>query len=291
MNVQPLPSTRTIERILCRRELTHRRTGRYTPKGKKYPTLPARFPNQTHQLDLVGPCYLKGPIRFYGLNAIDVAINRCGIEAMPSKAAQSILDAVYAVWLRMGLPENLQVDNEIAFFGSPVYPRGMGPLIRLCLNYGVQLWFIPPSEPWWNGVVEKFNDHYQQRFLDKIIMSSMPQLRQESLAFEHRHNSTYRYSKLKGKTPLKAFAAMEKKLVFPIKSNAPKHPLDKPEEGYYHLVRFIRSECRLDIFGEIFPAPPETQYEYVVATVDVKEQKLKLFHDTVQVEEYNYQLR
>jgi len=291
MNVQPLPSTRTIERILCRRELTHRRTGRYTPKGKKYPTLPARFPNQTHQLDLVGPCYLKGPIRFYGLNAIDIAINRCGIEPMPSKAAQSILDAVYAVWLRMGLPENLQVDNEIAFFGCPAYPRGMGPLIRLCLNYGVQLWFIPPSEPWWNGVVEKFNDHYQQKFLDKIIMSSMPQLRQESLAFEHRHNSTYRYSKLKGKTPLKAFVAMEKKLVFPSKSNTPKHPLDKPEEGYYHLVRFIRSECRLDIFGEMFPAPPETQYEYVVATVDVKEQKLKLFRDTVQVEEYNYQLR
>jgi transposase InsO family protein len=291
MNVQPLPSTRTIERILCRRELTHRRTGRYTPKGKKYPTLPALFSNQTHQLDLVGPCYLKGPLRFYGLNAIDVAINRCGIEPMPSKAAQSILDAVYAVWLRMGLPKNLQVDNEIAFFGSPAYPRGMGPLIRLCLHYGVQLWFIPPSEPWWNGVVEKFNDHYQQKFLGKIMMSSMPQLRQESLAFEHRHNSTYRYSKLKGKTPLKAFAAMEKKLVFPSKRNAPKHPLDKPEEGYYHLVRFIRSECRLNIFGEMFPAPPETQYEYVAATVDVKEQKLKLFLDKIQVEEYTYRLR
>lgn len=291
MGVQPLPSLSTISRILRRRELTHRRTGRYTPKGKKYPTLPAFSPNQTHQLDLVGPCYLKGPLRFYGLNAIDVAINRCGIEPMPSKAAQSILDAVYAVWLRMGLPENLQVDNEIAFFGSPAYPRGMGPLIRLCLHYGVQLWFIPPSEPWWNGVVEKFNDHYQQKFLDKIMMSSMSQLRQESLAFEQRHNSTYRYSKLKGKTPLKAFASMEKKLVYPSKSNAPKHPLDKPEEGYYHLVRFIRSECRLDIFGEIFPAPPETQYEYVVATVDVKEQKLKLFRDTVQVEEYKYQLR
>jgi putative transposase len=291
MNVQPIPSIRTIDRILCRRELTHRRTGRYTPKGKKYPSLPALVPNQTHQVDLVGPCYLTGPIRFYSLHAVDIAINRCGIEPMPSKAAQSVLDAVYAVWLRMGLPENLQVDNELAFFGSPAYPRGMGPLIRLCLRYGVHLWFIPPSEPWWNGVVEKFNDHYQQKFLDTVTMSSMSQLRHESLSFEYRHNSTYRYSKIKGKTPLKALAAMEKKLVFPSKSNSPRHPLDKPEEGYYHLVRFIRSECRLDIFGEMFLAPPETQYEYVVATVDVKEQKLKLFLDTIQVEEYNYQLR
>ena len=70
---------------------------------------------------------------------------------MSSKAAQSVLDAVYAVWLRMGIPENLQVDNELAFYGSPTHPRGMGPLIRLCLRYGVDLWFIPLSEPWRNG--------------------------------------------------------------------------------------------------------------------------------------------
>ena len=291
MEVQPIPSLSTIGRILCRRELTHRRTGRYTPKGKKYPKLPALSPNQTHQVDMVGPCYLTGPIRFYSLHAIDTAINRCGIEPIPSRAAQSVLDAVYAIWLRMGIPENLQVDNEMAFFGSPVHPRGMGPLIRLCLRYGVNLWFIPPSEPWWNGVVEKFNDHYRQKFLVKVTMESMPELRQESLAFEHRHNSTYRYSKIKGKTPFKALASMDKKPVFPNKSDAPKHPLDKPEKGCYHLVRFIRSDCRLNIFSEMFSVPPETQYEYVVATVDVKAQKLKLFLNTIQVEEYKYQLR
>ena len=90
----------------------------------------------------------------------------------------------------------------MAFFGSPIHPRGMGPLIRFCLHYGVKLWFIPPSEPWWNGIVEKFNDHYEQKFFDKVPMASLTQLRQESLAFEHWHNSTYRYSKLKGKNAL-----------------------------------------------------------------------------------------
>ena len=291
MNVQPLPSRSTIGRILHRRGLTHRRTGRYESKGKKYPVLPALVPNQTQQVDMVGPCYLTGPLRFYSLHAVDTAINRCGIEPMPSKAAQSILDAVYAVWMRMGIPENLQVDNEMAFFGSAKYPRGMGPLIRLCLSYGVNLWFIPPSEPWRNGIVEKFNDHYEQKFLAKVMMASMAQLKSESLAFEHRHNSSYRYSKIKGKTPYKALADANTKLVFPSKKGVPKHPLDKPEEGHYHFVRLIRSNCRLDIFGETFPVPPETQYEYVVATIDVKEQKLKLYRDTVQVEEYEYRLR
>jgi hypothetical protein len=81
MEVQPVPSLSTIGRILRRRELTHRRTGRYEPKDKKYPELPALLPNQTHQVDLVGPCYLTGPIRFYSLHAVDTAINRCGDRA------------------------------------------------------------------------------------------------------------------------------------------------------------------------------------------------------------------
>ena len=217
--------------------------------------------------------------------------NRCGIEPIPSRAAQNVLDAVYAAWLGMGIPDNLQVDNELAFYGSPTHPRGRGLLIRPCLRYGVNLWFLPPSEPWWNGVVEKVNEHYQQKFLTKVAMASMPQLRRESWAFEHRHNSTYRYSKIKGQTPLQALACRKKRLIFPGKGDVPRHPLDKPEEGCYPLVRFIRSDCRLNIFDEIFSAPPETQYEYLVAMIDVKEQRLKLFLDTIRVEQYKYQLR
>lgn len=291
MGVHPIPSLSTIGRILRRRELTHRRTGRYEPKGTAYPALPALRPNQTHQVDLVGPCYLTGPIRFFSLNAIDVLLNRCGIEPIPSRAAQSILDAVWAVWTRMGMPENLQADNEMSFFGSPAHPRGMGPLIRLCLISGVDLWFIPPAEPWRNGVIEKFNDHYREKFLDKVTMTSTTQLQEGSLAYEDRHNSTYRNSKLKGQTPLKALARMGRTLVFPNREQAPRHPLEKPTAGRYHLVRFIRSDLRVNIFGEMFPAPPETQYEYVVATVDVTEQKLKLFLDKSQVAEYDYRLR
>jgi putative transposase len=291
LGVHPIPSLSTIGRILRRRDLTHRRTGRYEPKGTAYPALPALRPNQTQQVDLVGPCYLTGPIRFFSLNAIDVALNRCGVEPIPSRAAQSILDAVWAVWKRLGMPDNLQVDNEMSFFGSPTHPRGMGPLIRLCLLSGVALWFIPPAEPWRNGVIEKFNDHYRQKFLDKVTMASLAQLKDGSLAYEHRHNSTYRYSKLQGQTPLKALARMGRALVFPTGEQAPRHPLEKPESGCYHLVRFVRSDLRVNIFGEMFSAPPETQYAYVVATVDVAEQKLKLFLDKIQVAEYTYRLR
>jgi transposase InsO family protein len=291
LGITPLPSLRTINRILDRRGLTHRRTGRYEPKGTPYPKLPASWPNQTHQLDLIGPCYLTAPLRFYSLNVVDVAINRCGVEPVPSKSGQSVLDAIWAVWRRMGIPEHLQVDNEMAFYGSPTHPRGLGPLLRLCLLHGVHLWFIPFGEPWRNGVVEKFNDHYRQKFLSKVTLTSARDLKETSLAYEHKHNSTYRYSKLGGHTPLQALAHKERKLIFPDREQGPQHPLERPESGCYHLVRFIRSDLRLNIFGELFPAPPEAQYEYTVATIDVREQKLRLSLDNVQVAEYDYRLR
>ena len=56
------------------------------------------------------------------------------------------------------------------------------------------------------------------------------------------------------------------------------------------MVRFIRSDGRLDIFGEKFRIPPEAIYEYVVATIEVKEQKLKLYLDKVQIDEIDYKL-
>lgn len=291
MHVRPVPSLRTIGRILSRHDLTHRRTGRYEPKGKVYPELPALQPNQTHQADLVGPRYLKGPVRFYSLNVVDLRTARCGLEPLLSQSGQSIVDALWALWRRMGIPRNLQVDNAWSFYGSPAHPRGMGPLIRLCLHHRVQPWFIPMNEPWRNGVVEKFNDHYDQKFFRKVVMASAEEMMQASRVFEQKHNSRYRYSKLRGKTPLEVLAQTGKKLRFPKQEHAPLLPLKKPETGCFHLVRFIRSDLRLNVFGELFTVPSQLQYEYVVATIDVKEQRLKVFLNRTQVEEYVYKLR
>jgi len=289
--LKPLPSLRTINRILSRHSLTHRRTGKYEAKGTAYPALPSFKANQTHQADLVGPCYLKGPVRFYSLNVIDTATVRCGLYPASSKASQPMINGFWDIWKRLGMPNNLQVDNTLSFFGSRKHPRGMGPLIRLCLNHGIEPWFIPVAEPWRNGMIEQFNDRYQKMFLQKKIMHTEEELQAGSLTFEQRHNSKYRFSKLKGKTPLKILSESKVKLRFPKASDAPLHPLKKPQTGRYHFVRLIRSNLKLDIFGEAFPVPPELKYEYVIATVNVKEQKLKLFLDKLQVEEFQYKLR
>lgn len=291
LRVEPLPSIRTIGRILARHGLTRRRPGRYEPKGKTYPGPIATGPGTLHQSDFVGPRYLRGPVRFYSLNSVDVAIGRCAVQPVLRRGGQATIDAIWQTWQRLGMPRHQQVDNEMVFYGSPAHPRGMGSLIRLCLHHGIEVWFIPPGEPWRNGVVEKFNDHWEAKFLRRVVMASAEELVRESLRFEARHNGRYRYSKLGGKTPQAALEASGAKLRFPPGPEAPRYPLPKPERGRYHLVRFVRSDGLVDIFGESFSAPPEATYEYVRLTVDVERQQLLVFLDGTVVDEHRYLLR
>jgi len=286
-----LPSLRTINRILSRNDLTHRRTGKYEPKGTEYPVLDSSLPNSTHQADLVGPCYLKGPIRFYSLNVIDMATARCGVQSSKLKVSGCVMECLLKIWCRLGIPDKIQVDNALTFHGSNRHPRGLGLLIRMCLHNNVEPWFIPMAEPWRNGTVEHFNNFYRQMFLKKVFMTSEKELDSEALAFEQRHNSSYRYSKTGGKTPLKVLAERNAVLRFPEYDQIQKAWREKPATGKYHLVRLIRSDLRINIFSEHFPVPPELEYEYVVATVDVKEQKLKLFSNKKQVEQFDYKIR
>lgn len=289
-SVNPLPSLRTISRVLARHGQVERKNGRFVPKGKKYPLLTAHLPGDVHQTDFVGPCYLKGPLRFYSLHSVDVATSRCMVQPMPH-GKTGIIEAIWAGWLRLGLPHYEQVDNEWVFLGSPAHPRGMGNLIRLCLPLGVEPVFIPMKEPWRNGMVEKFNDHWQQKFMSRVTIRSEQELQEQSLCFEHRHNSRYRYSKLGGKTPLESLAAMNRPLRFPSVELMAQRPLPKPQEGCYHVIRFIRSDGLLDVFSEKFRMPSETMYEYVQATIDVGRQRMSVRLGGRVVEEIDYRLR
>jgi len=290
LGVHPLPSERTIGRILSRYGLTHKRTGRYEPKGKLFPKLEGKQPGAVHQTDFVGPCYLKGGVRFYSLNSVDIHTSRCGVEPV-TKGKQNIVSALWNTWLRLGIPFYQQVDNEMVFYGSPAYPRGMGKLIRLCLRYGVEPYFIPIHEPWHNGVVEKFNHQWRDKFFHRIQMKTVTDIHMESLSFEQRHNRQYRYSKLRGKTPNECLEASKKHLRYPESVEPPETPLPKPETGKYHVVRFIRSDGILNIFSEKFSMPPEATYEYVKATIDVEKQRLLITLDKEIIDEKEYRLR
>lgn len=286
-----LLSLRTINRILGRHGLIEHGAEQYQSKGKRYPKLSGSVPNQAHQSDFLGPCYLTGPTRFYSVNTVDIATARCGVEPIFARDAQSVINAFWRIWWRLGIPDHQQVDNEMVFYGSPAHPRGMGCLIRLCLSVGVEPWFIPMGEPWRNGVVEKFNDHYRQKFLARVPLHGPKHLQQESRLFEKRVNGSYRYSKLGGRTPREMLMLSKATLRFPESSKPPVHPLPKPEKGTYHVVRFIRGNGLLDIFGERFRVPKQTMYEYLTATINVRQQSILLTVQGTVLDQISYRLR
>jgi hypothetical protein len=89
-----------------------------------------------------------------------------------------------------------------------------------------------------------------ERFSSAWVVRGERDLRRQSLVFEQRHNTRYRYSKLHWQTPEMPWKQCHARIRFPASRQAPWHPLAKPETGRYHLVPFIRSDGRLDVFGE-----------------------------------------
>jgi transposase len=260
------PSLSTIKRILKVAGLTTPK--RRTPKGIKYPAPLAIEPGSVHQADFVGPRHVKR-IRFYSLNAVDVSSARAATEAIRSRATEQVIPGLWNIWSRLGIPNFLQLDNELVFFGNRRYPNALGQVMRLCFQVGVELVFIPVREPWRNGIVEKFNDHWSRKFYQRVSICSTEMLRRESLRFENRHNASWRYARLAGRTPNRALAESAVRLRFPDHPTPPPMPFDKPTEGRVSFIRLIRSDLELEIFGQRWKMPPEASHEYVRATIDV----------------------
>ena len=136
-------------------------------------------------------------MRFYALNAIDLASHRCGIEIVPDKCDERVAEAFLSLWERLGLPVRLQLDKGGFFLA----PKGLGLIVRLRLHQGVIPRFIPPSEPWRNGTVEHFNHTFDKRFFRQERFHSPSHLKERALALETFPNASHRYRSTNGRTP------------------------------------------------------------------------------------------
>lgn len=190
----------------------------------------------------------------------------------------------------VGLPDFLLLDNELSFRGSNRYPRSPGLVIRLCLHFGIQPVFIPVSEPWRNAVIESFNDTYNKKFFRRQWFHSYAQLKRQSKNFQRFHNRYHRYSCLKGKTPSQVIEQCS----FSIKTLGPNTKIPALEDipdGNIILVRFIRSDRNLNIFGETFKVSKNLVYSYVKAVIVTEIHTLQLYLGDELVTSFDYKLR
>lgn len=260
------PPVWTINRVISRHGLN-----KVQPQIKKNYNYPEVFIS-THQMDLVGPRYITGDGRFYSFNIIDIETHSCYTKPIRTKSSSEILLAIAEFWQTYGLPDALQMDNELCFRGSNRYPRSFGSVVRFALSLGVAPVFIPIREPCRNGIIEKFNDTYQKRFLKKKKFKNFDHLLKESLIFNEFHNSHHRYSVQQQKTPNEASKLLGEKVYYTGNIHKQKKILIKTGIVYY--IRFIRSDLRLNIASEYFLVDESLKYSYVVAEVNIENQCL-----------------
>ena len=106
-------------------------------------------------MDLAGTGYIKGGGMFYSINLMDITMHSCFVKAVRTKSSAGIVSAIAQFWQTHGLPDALQMDNELSFRGSKRYPRSFGSVVRFALSQGVAPVYIPLEEPWRNGIIEK----------------------------------------------------------------------------------------------------------------------------------------
>jgi len=220
---------------------------------------------------------------------MDLFSHRIYIESQRTKEDKQVAASLMRAWKNLGLPDFLQFDNALNFHGSNKYPRSFGIVIKICLYFGVQPVFIPISEPWRNGVIEHFNDTYNKKFFRRQWFNSYSHLKRQSKNFQRFHNKHHRYSCLKGKTPLEVIRNSNFKPIT-IGANTKLPQLDEVPDGNIILIRFIRSNRLLDIFGEKFKVSKNLVYSYVKAVIVTQIGLLQIYLGDELVETFEYQL-
>ena len=220
---------------------------------------------------------------------MDIFSHQVYIESQRTKEDRQVASSLLRCWKAMGLPDFLLLDNELSFRGSNKYPRSPGLVIRLCLYFGVQPVFIPISEPWRNGTIEKFNDTYNKKFFRRQWFPSYAALKRQSKNFQRFHNKHHRYSFLKGKTPLEVIQNDGFNPVT-IGANTKLPKLEKVPDGNIILIRFVRSDHMLDIFGEKFKVSKDLIYSYVKAVIVTSIGTLQIYLGDELAESFEYNL-
>jgi putative transposase len=289
------PTVRTVHNILVRHGLITLVPNPSSVReiiDRHYPAFDINQPGRLQQLDLVGPRYLQGSSQqYYFYNLRDVCSRRVALEVGINHKAITIVKALIRSWQRMGRPTILQHDNALEFRGSNRYPHSAGLLTKLCLALGVESVFIPSHQPQRNGSIENFNGLFQRFVLKTQQIDDFPHLQQEVRTFEQAANTQHPHVPLQGKTSLEYEQAMnfQPKLLAQDFTLSPRFQFTQTPNGKVSFICRIRKSGKITIATEKFEIDPDLAWDYVYATIIVKEQTLKIYHKGEVIKEFPYE--
>jgi hypothetical protein len=164
--VAPLPSLRTINRILARRGALdgRARTRRPPPPRGWYLPEGAAARAELDSFDLVEGLVIQDGPQVEVLNG--VSLHGGLVASWPTVAPVTATFTVASLtehWRAFGLPGYAQFDNDMIFQGTHRYPDALGRIIRLCLSLDVVPVFVPPRETGFQAMIESYNGWWQAK--------------------------------------------------------------------------------------------------------------------------------
>lgn len=281
MGYEEKPHLSTIQRVLQRNHLIEYKERIVDPNKPKiyYPDLRAEYPGHIYEFDLVTPRYITGYGRIVSVNRVDIYTSQANLNQYSSKGADSIIEFIVEDWKDYAKPQYLKLDNEASFRGSLMHHRTFGKLTRFCLNFGIEIIFIPFNEPWRNPFIESFNSRFNERLWLFQKFTDLNHLKQESRQFcnQHNHYQIYRkehFSKqnLHGYTITK----FPENFVF---DSSTALPITK---GRLHFIRLVDDKGYINILNEPIYVNKNLCCEYVWPTINTADQTLRIYYQAME---------
>jgi Homeodomain-like domain/Integrase core domain len=276
LQIRPLPSLRTIERVLERNGVTVPKV-RLAPflSNATYPTPQADESNQLHQVDCVGPIYLKGNRQryyiFVGKDAYDGAV--C-LKIYRSRKMEVVLDFLGECWKSLGLPTQVQFDNAREVVGWGPAARYLSRVLRQCLRFGVEPILIPPARPQRNGSVENFNGWFQPRLLQRHY-TQLSALKRELERLQETVNTQHVQRRLGGLTPAQ-YRRRRKLHKLPPGYLVPTDPLPIAA-GRITFIRQVTPHGNVHLLSQTFKVGKRLKGEYVKVVLDTRRGHLTVY--------------
>ena len=240
--IVPLPTVRTIGRILLRRGVLdgRQRVRRPPPPPGWYLPRVAARKAELESFDFVEGLVIRGGTDVMVLNGITIHGGMCSSWVQSSWTAKQTVKTLIGHWKKHGLPHYAQFDNDTIFQGAHQWPDSFGRVTRLCLQLGVVPVFAPPRETGFQAAIESYNGRWQAKVWGRFEHDDLPALQRRSVAY---------VEAARIRTAARRDAAPAR-LAFPADW---KLDLQRPLQGTVIFIRRTNNEGAVELLGRSYP--------------------------------------
>ncbi|MDR4497128.1 MAG: transposase [Candidatus Scalindua sp.] len=109
---------------------------------------------------------------------------QANLEQYTDKGAESVISFLINDWKGFRPTDFYNLITKHLSRGSLYHIKTFGKLSRFCLNFGIDIVFIPFKEPWRNGYIENFNKRFNELLWQSKRFKRSERAEVESKKFE-----------------------------------------------------------------------------------------------------------